>query len=70
MSLLEKKQEIMQSFTAYSRWVREGKPKYREQYYYDNYHSVISPIEDKENHYNFNIQLYDGPDGGLVNLKL
>jgi len=58
---LEQKQEIMQAFANYQRWLREGKPKHREQqYYYDPYHAGIT---EEDGTFSFHIQLYDSPMG-------
>jgi len=64
VNLLEKKSILMQVFTRYTRWIREGKPKYRdEQYYYSGYHGQITPLENMPDHYKCAYQTYNGPDG-------
>ncbi len=61
MNSIEKKQELMGALQGFLRWEKEGKPKYRMQYYYDDYHNHISRLDDGDFH--FNIQMSDSPEG-------
>lgn len=64
MTIIEKKQWLMEAFSNYERWIREGKPMFRaEQYYYDDYHSSVKPVEGQVDTYRGSIQTYDSPMG-------
>lgn len=58
---LEQKRMLMEALNNFLRWEREGRPPYRQQYYYDDYHNHIDRISADE--YCFSIQTYDSPMG-------
>jgi hypothetical protein len=62
MTPLEKKRELMSAFASYDRWIREGKPKYREQqFYYDGYHTSVTPLDNGT--HRISLQMSDSPEG-------